>query len=106
VARTDGADTTSNMTVIVEVGSREPSTFAVAPLLDGPDDPLGDGLGRASARHLSQLAPLLVPVDERCGLDLIDLEAPRNGFFGIVLTLDHFAAASQVQLMSGREVRE
>ena len=34
-----------DMPVIVGAGSREPSALAVAPVLDGPHDPLGDRLG-------------------------------------------------------------
>ena len=53
----------------------------------------GHLVGGAGAVDLGQLAPALVPLDQRRRLALVELEAAPDGLLGVVLALDHLAAA-------------
>src|SRR4051794_16784430 len=70
-----------------------PSTAAFAAVVDGADEAGGDVVGAAHAVHLHQLVLLEVPGDEGGRLLVVQLEAPLNGVFGVVLPLHDLASA-------------
>ncbi len=53
----------------------------------------GHLVGGAGAVDLGQLTPALVPLDQRRRLALVELEPAPDGLLGVVLALDHLAAA-------------
>ena len=69
------------------------SLIFCAQRVDGPHHPAGHRVGRAGAVDLDQEAPLLVPVEQGRRLLLVEVEPALDRLFGVVLPLDHLAAA-------------
>src|SRR3712207_2683957 len=72
-------------------GERRPAASRTASAPERLERPLGDLLDRADGVDPGQQSLLLVPVRQRFGLLVVDLEPVTDGFGLVVVALDHLA---------------